>query len=171
MWAVLVDYLFFDHPRSIFLIFTHILILKLTILVDGAMLEEGWFERPLVPRKIADRRSHSILSFDPSTPQKKRRFPSPGFEPTTVLIHDLSWRLRPLTHRGSTVLRKKFALRIAVDRIICKSLNFSKIWFYDELNILLKKWEIFEIELLIIPIKSTLKYTSKMSKPQKIQYK
>ena len=27
---------------------------------------------------------------------------SPRFEPATFLIHDLSWRLRPLDHRGST---------------------------------------------------------------------
>ena len=31
------------------------------------------------------------------------KLPSPRFEPTTFLIHDLSWRLRPLDHRGSTL--------------------------------------------------------------------
>ena len=45
---------------------------------------------------------HSILPFESLTPQKKNEVlykSSPGFEPTTFLIHDLSWELMTQTAR------------------------------------------------------------------------
>ena len=75
-----------------------------------APLEEGWFERLLCSSKNCRPQIiwsfHSILPFNPSTPQKKNEVlynSSPGFEPTTFLIHDLSWDL----DRSTTVGRQQ----------------------------------------------------------------
>ena len=71
-------------------------------MADGATLKEGWFERPLASSHricivVVPVRFLEAVSFFQSnrswSPQKKTKFlykSSPGFEPTTFLIHDLS---------------------------------------------------------------------------------
>ena len=69
---------------------------KFTIMVDGATSNSKKLDSndSFVPQ-IADRRpqiafdpSIRSFTFNPST-QQKRRFPSPGLEPTSFLIHYL----------------------------------------------------------------------------------
>ena len=59
-----------------------------------APLEEGWFERLLCSKNCRSQiiwSFHSVLPFNPSTQKKNEVLykSSPGFEPTTFLIHDL----------------------------------------------------------------------------------
>ena len=77
MWAAHSGPPLFDHLRSVFSSFT-------TLYYNI----QDWFERPLVPRRIANSIEffHSILQHHK---RKTMTFPSPGFEPTTFLIHDL----------------------------------------------------------------------------------
>ena len=88
-------------------------------------IEEGWFELPLASFQSHCCRSSSIKSgvsnFSWSKSpffnhcmslQKKTKHlykTSPRFEPTTFLIHDLiTWRIRPLDHRGRLALAVYF---------------------------------------------------------------
>ena len=65
-------------------------------------IEEDWFERPLASSSSHSfqfvSRSSLLFSIDVSAKENEILYKSsPGFEPTTFLIHDLSiWRLRPL---------------------------------------------------------------------------
>ena len=66
----------------------------------------------------------------PPPRQKKKKFiykSSPGFEPTTFLIHDLSnWWLRPLDHRGSTIIAIYYLFK---DWSQVKGLPYHKLLF------------------------------------------
>ena len=89
-------------------------------------IEEGWFERSLASFQSHCCRSSSMKSGVSNFSWSKSPFnrcmslqkitkhlykTSPGFEPTTFLIHDLiTWQIRPLDHRGQPCLYRTLSL-------------------------------------------------------------
>ena len=81
MWAVLVDCLFFDHLRSIF----HHLIHFFNINNNGR-----WRHSKKVDSNLLLFLESQFQSIDTTKENEILYKSSPGFEPTTFLIHDLS---------------------------------------------------------------------------------